>query len=142
MKYYGIGRRKSAVAKVYISEKKDITKTSIESKKEIFQENEIIINNKTIDTYFQKDVNSIKKIQQILAIFAIQKKIKINILVSGGGIYGQKDAICLGLSKALYNSDLSNLTDKKNLLTQDARVKERKKYGLKKARKAPQYSKR
>lgn len=118
--YHGIGRRKSAVAQVYIKSQ------GLASLK---------INKKKVFDYFQNDQNSIQKIQQIFKT----QPLAIIVKVKGGGLTGQQEAICLALSKALYNSGMPLL---KKQITQDARVKERKKYGLKKARKAPQYSKR
>ena len=128
MKYHGIGRRKSAVAQVYI-------------KSQGFPngENSLQINKKKVFDYFQNDQNSIQKIQQILK--TLDQTFTIKVIVKGGGLTGQQEAICLALSKALYSSGYGSPLLKKQI-TQDPRVKERKKYGLKKARKAPQYSKR
>lgn len=135
MKYYGIGRRKSAVAQVFILEK-----TSGSQSGQTVLKNDVIINQKKFFDYFQNDRTTIQNIQQLLKIFA--KPSKIMVTVSGGGLTGQKDAICLALARALIQSGFYPVLKKQNWLTQDARVKERKKYGLKKARKAPQYSKR
>ena len=138
MKYYGIGRRKSAVAQVFILEK--MKKTSDSLKNQTRLKNDVIINQRKFFDYFQNDRNTIQNIQQLLKIF--DKPAKIIVTVSGGGLTGQKDAICLALARALMQSGFYPVLKKQNWLTQDARVKERKKYGLKKARKAPQYSKR
>nr|BBD21605.1 30S ribosomal protein S9 [Rhipidosiphon lewmanomontiae] len=130
MKYFGIGRHKSAIAKVFI------TKTEI---------NTIIINNKTIFDYFQNDKDAIDSIQQFLTFDDIDiPPLNIKIQVSGGGNTGQRKAICLALARTFYQMGMGfpDILKKKKLLTQDSRIKERKKYGLKKARKAPQYSKR
>ena len=135
MKYYGIGRRKSAVAQVFILEKTSPTEGG-----RIILKNDVIINQKKFFDYFQNDRNTIQNIQQLLKIF--DKPFKIMVTVSGGGLTGQKEAICLALAKALMQIGFYPVLKKQNRLTQDARVKERKKYGLKKARKAPQYSKR
>lgn len=130
MRYHGIGRRKSAVAQVYI---KSQGLASLQ------------INKKKVFDYFQNDQNSIQRIQQILK--TLDQPLAIIVKVKGGGLTGQQEAICLALSKAFYSSG-NFLGSKKGIsllkkqITQDARVKERKKYGLKKARKAPQYSKR
>ena len=105
----------------------------------------IIINSKTISDYFQNDKYAIDSIQQFLIFDGIDiPPLKIKIQVSGGGNTGQQKAICLALARTLYQMGMgfSEILKKKNLLTQDSRVKERRKYGLKKARKAPQYSKR
>lgn len=174
MKYYGLGRRKSAVAQVYITSfEKRSTKpptaplpqrgeakpaaisdrsakpiaTTSRTEQKIQLEN-IIINQRNLFDYFQNDQNFIQSIQQILKIF--DQPLHIRVIVSGGGSSGQKDAIRLALARALSElaqraldrGQAQSVFKKKNLLTQDARRKERKKYGLKKARKAPQYSKR
>lgn len=136
MKYYGIGRHKSAIAKVFI--------TKMETK--IEAETIISINNKTVYDYFQNDKDAINSIQQFLTFEDnILSSFLLNIIiqVSGGGNIGQQKAISLALARTFYQMGLStNVLKKKKLLTQDSRVKERRKYGLKKARKAPQYSKR
>lgn len=170
MKYYGLGRRKSAVAQVYITsfEKRStkpptdgppsgpaglpsvaqppVTPMHSRTGQKIQLEN-IIINQRNLFDYFQNDPNFLQSIQQILKIF--DQPLQIRVLVSGGGSSGQKDAIRLALARALsqlgqktFDQQYHSVLKKKNLLTQDARRKERKKYGLKKARKAPQYSKR
>ena len=138
MKYYGIGRRKSAVAQVFILEKSQKTSDSLINQTVL--KNDVIINQKKFFDYFQNDRNTIQNIQQLLKIF--DKPSKIMVIVSGGGLSGQKEAICLALARAVMQSGVYPVLKKQNWLTQDARVKERKKYGLKKARKAPQYSKR
>ena len=154
MKYYGLGRRKSAVAQVYISSfdnrstktaEKEVQRTQVEDREEgggsiheISLDAHIIINKKNFLDYFQNDQNFIQSIQHILKIF--DQPLQMRVTVSGGGSTGQKDAILLALARALC--PCHPIFKKKNLLTQDARRKERKKYGLKKARKAPQYSKR
>lgn len=138
MKYYGIGRRKSAVAQVFILEKSQKTSDSLMNQTVL--KNDVIINQKKFFDYFQNDRNTIQNIQQLLKIF--DKPSKIMVTVSGGGLSGQKEAICLALARAFIQSGFYPVLKKQNWLTQDARVKERKKYGLKKARKAPQYSKR
>nr|AYC65772.1 ribosomal protein S9 [Udotea sp. TZ0819] len=105
----------------------------------------IIINNKIISDYFQNDKDAIDSIQQFLTFDEINiPPLNIIIKVSGGGNTGQQKAICLALARTFHQMEMgfSDILKKKNLLTQDSRVKERRKYGLKKARKAPQYSKR
>ena len=152
-KYYGLGRRKSAIAKVYIS---SFEKTwpaegggvdpgrsqelGGDAPRTASILDNIIINEKKFFDYFQNDPHFIQKIQQILKLPKAQLYIKVT--VSGGGSTGQKDAISLALVRALGPWGFHSIFKKKKLLTQDARRKERKKYGLKKARKAPQYSKR
>nr|YP_009130530.1 ribosomal protein S9 [Tydemania expeditionis]CEO91060.1 ribosomal protein S9 [Tydemania expeditionis] len=125
--YYGIGRRKSAIAKVFLM-------------KNNLKYNKIIVNKKTLSEYFQSDKDGITNLEQFLQILGISITAKIN--VSGGGMTGQKEAIRLGLARALAQQGFGSILKNKKFLTQDSRVKERKKYGLKKARKAPQYSKR
>ena len=154
MKYYGLGRRKSAVAQVYISPKRSTKVQSagpiliptvpsfVESDFQIQLEN-IIINQKNLLDYFPNDLHFFQSLQQILKI--LDQPLHIRVTVSGGGSTGQKDAIRLALARALAcveGHKAQSILKKKKLLTQDARRKERKKYGLKKARKAPQYSKR
>ena len=181
MKYYGIGRHKSAIAKVFIIETEieteiteitektetetettetEITKTT-ETETETTETTEtetetteteitetktiISINNKTIYDYFQNDKDAINSVRQFLTLDDNIPSSPLNIIiqVSGGGNIGQQKAISLALARTFYQMGFStNILKKKKLLTQDSRVKERRKYGLKKARKAPQYSKR
>lgn len=125
--YYGTGRRKKAVARVYI----------------YYGTGKIIINNRDIDDYFVLD--SLKYlIKQPLVMSESIDKVDIVCNVNGGGVSGQAGAIRLGISKALLNYDESLRSEfkKAGFLTRDSRIKERKKYGLKAARKAPQHSKR
>lgn len=136
--YYGTGRRKSSTARVYLTPGKG----------------DIIINQRTLDQYFgRKTARMI--VRQPLEVTDLSDKFDITITVRGGGINGQAGAIRHGLSRALvkYELDTSGLSDevsgpvKKALrdagfLTRDAREVERKKVGLKKARKATQFSKR
>ncbi|MCS7183963.1 MAG: 30S ribosomal protein S9 [Patescibacteria group bacterium] len=129
-----IGRRKRAVARVRIFDNLD------SKNKDQF---EIIVNNKPYENYFQ--VINLKKIADTplrkLRIFGIYK---IIAKVQGGGLRGQADALKLGIARALVkiNSEWKLKLKKSGLLTRDPRKKERKKYGLKKARKAPQWHKR
>nr|AWX53508.1 ribosomal protein S9 [Scotinosphaera sp. NIES-154] len=107
----------------------------------------IIINGKSKTEYFQKNSNFLLVIESPLIRLNLQKNFDINVRVSGGGLAGQADAIKLGIARAICKSNSSQKSflkqkDSINFLTRDARCKERKKYGLKKARKAPQYSKR
>nr|YP_009326834.1 30S ribosomal protein S9 [Caulerpa racemosa]ANJ70737.1 30S ribosomal protein S9 [Caulerpa racemosa] len=130
--YRTIGRRKSAVAQMYIQ--------LLETPSAAYGEASVfLINNKTIFQYFQNDSNSIETItllaDNLKGIYIIKTH------VSGGGLSAQKQAICLALARGICSIH-SQFPKKKGFLTQDSRVKERRKYGLKKARKAPQYSKR
>nr|AYC63875.1 ribosomal protein S9 [Dichotomosiphon tuberosus] len=124
----GIGRRKSAIARVML----------------IAGEQNIFINNKKIDDYFQNNQNLIKIIKKPFDLFNYADTFTTFIKVNGGGFNGQAEAICLGITRILvnYKPSFRILVKKNRLLTRDSRIKERKKYGLKKARKAPQYSKR
>lgn len=126
--YYGTGRRKQSVARVRLY---DNGKGSI------------IINDKDIDDYFT--LGTLKLIaRQPLALTNTTEKYDIVVNVYGGGLTGQAGAICHGISRALVEADenLRAELKKAGFLTRDSRVKERKKYGLKKARKASQFSKR
>ena len=137
MKYSGLGRRKSAVAQVFFYGMTEITAKDPER---IFSEN-IFINKKKMDDYFQNDLNVLQNLQQVFKVFQ-HRPVNMQITVGGGGNVGQKEAICLAGARALTKKGSAPLQKKPNILTNDTRKKERKKYGLKKARKAPQYSKR
>ena len=122
------GRRKKAIARVFMVPN---------------GKGEIIINKKTIDEYFPLD--TLKLIaRQPLTLTGTTDKFDIKVNVIGGGLAGQAGAICHGIARALVKADenLKPELKKAGFLTRDARMKERKKYGLKKARKAPQFSKR
>lgn len=150
MQYYGIGRRKTAVAQAFITG--DNIKNPEFILNETLQTVDLRINQKSFFDYFQEDSNSIQEIEKrLLSFFGLtlqstskKEKSIIHITVSGGGITGQKEAIYLALANAFNSMDsgFHTILKKQKLLTQDSRIKERKKYGLKKARKAPQYSKR
>ena len=157
MKYYAIGRHKSAIAKVFIIETPETeTETSETTETETPETTEtetpetetktiISINNKTIYDYFQNDKDAINSVRQFLTLDDNRPSSPLNIIIQvfGGGNIGQQKAISLALARTFYQMGFStNILKKKKLLTQDSRVKERRKYGLKKARKAPQYSKR
>jgi len=127
-KYFeAIGRRKLSVARVRISKDKP----------------GLMINNKTLEEYFPL-ASSQNKILTPLKVTGNENKFNISIKVSGGGLTGQAEAIRLGLSRGLVLIDekLKPILREKGLLTRDSRVVERKKYGLKKARRAPQWQKR
>lgn len=120
-----IGKRKTSVAKIFFEK----------------GEKSISINGKTFQDFFIGFLDQSKKL--ILSLELIGNY-AISIHVRGGGIMSQLDAISLALAKAACIIDKNNrsLLKKNHLLTRDSRIKERRKYGLKKARKAPQYSKR
>ncbi|MDX9970642.1 MAG: 30S ribosomal protein S9 [Candidatus Gracilibacteria bacterium] len=125
--FYGIGRRKSSIAKVRLYK----------------GQGQIMINGKTIKEFCDlRTANEL--IKEPLKITDNLKKFDITVLVNGGGINGQAEAIRHGISRALLEADpLTKITLKKaGLLTRDPRAKERKKPGLKRARRAPQFSKR
>ncbi|MBU2598682.1 MAG: 30S ribosomal protein S9 [Actinobacteria bacterium] len=125
--YKATGRRKTSVARVRI----------------IPGEGKFNINGRSLDEYFpQKAFKETALKPLILTQTEFQFDIIVN--VNGGGISSQSGAIAHGISRALLeaNADYRQLLKKEGLLTRDPRMKERKKYGLKKARKAPQYSKR
>ena len=122
------GRRKKAIARVFMAPN---------------GKGEIIINRKHIDEYFPLDTLKLVA-RQPLTLTGTQDKFDIKVNVIGGGLSGQAGAICHGIARALVKADenLKPELKKAGFLTRDARMKERKKYGLKKARKAPQFSKR
>lgn len=126
--YYGTGRRKHSVARVRVYP----------------GSGNITINGRDIDDYFGLD--TLKLIaRQPLALISATDKFDIVCTVAGGGVTGQAGAIRHGISRALlqYDSEALRATLKKaGFLTRDPRMKERKKYGLKAARRAPQFSKR
>ena len=125
--YSAVGRRKSSVARVFLTPGKG----------------EIVVNGKKIDEYFPHKVLILDAMQPLAAISAEGKyDIKANIV--GGGYNGQTGALRLGIARALVKANDANkpVLRAKGLLTVDARVVERKKYGLRKARKDKQFSKR
>jgi small subunit ribosomal protein S9 len=125
--YSATGRRKSSVARVIMKEGKG----------------EIRVNEKPFDTYFPRETLRMV-IKQPLELSGMVEKLDISANVSGGGLSGQAGAVRLGISRALLqvNSDLRGKLKKEGFLTRDPRAKERKKYGLKGARKRFQFSKR
>jgi len=127
--YQSVGKRKSAVARVRLSDKPD--------------KKEIIINGKSMNEYFNNPVWQ-KTILAPLDIAGMLNKVSISVKVAGGGPMGQAEAIRHGITKILVGIDEANRKPLKALgfLTRDPRVKERKKPGLKRARRAPQWSKR
>ena len=127
VKFYGTGRRKSSVARVYLEA----------------GSGKIVVNKRDIDDYFS--LETLKTIvRQPLALTETVEKFDVLVTVHGGGTTGQAGAIRHGISRALLEADADYRPSlkKAGFLTRDSRMKERKKYGLKKARKAPQFSKR
>lgn len=125
---FGIGRRKSAIATVQI----------------VSGTGQFLINKKPAVEYLQQNPYSIVSIQKGFDLLDFHDKYDTIIQVKGGGLSSQASAIQLGLARALcqVKRDARTILKQQNLLKRDARIKERKKYGLKKARKAPQFSKR
>lgn len=125
--YYGTGRRKSSVARVRVYP----------------GTGKITINERDIDDYFGLETLKVI-VRQPLELLGLTEKFDIVVRVQGGGVSGQAGAIRHGLSRALleYDETLRPQLKKAGFLTRDPRMKERKKYGLKAARRAPQFSKR
>ena len=126
-KIYATGRRKTSSARVYMSDGKG----------------KIIVNNKSLEDYFGREVARMV-VRQPLELCELTEKIDLEIKVSGGGSFGQAGAIRHGISRSLVDFDveLRPQLKKAGFLTRDSRRVERKKPGLKKARKSSQFSKR
>ena len=126
-KFYGTGRRKSSVARVYLFP----------------GTGKITINKRDIDDFFGMETLKTIVRQPLAAVDAVSKY-DVEVTVRGGGYTGQAGAIRHGIARALVKSDieLRPTLKKGGFLTRDPRMKERKKYGLKAARRAPQFSKR
>ncbi|MCR4585770.1 MAG: 30S ribosomal protein S9 [Lachnospiraceae bacterium] len=126
-RYYGTGRRKSSVARVYLAPGKG----------------NITINKRDIDDYFGLETLKVIVRQPLAALDAVGKY-DVKVTVKGGGYTGQAGAVRHGIARALVQADAENrpVLKKAGFLTRDPRMKERKKYGLKAARRAPQFSKR
>ncbi len=125
--FYANGKRKTSVAQVRLYEN---------------GKGEILVNNKPVDDYFFGEL--IGSIKAPLKIANALKLFDITALIKGGGVSSQADALRHGISKALleYDPELRSELKKAGFLTRDSRVKERKKFGLKRARRAPQWAKR
>jgi small subunit ribosomal protein S9 len=125
--YYGTGRRKTGVARVYLRP----------------GNGQIVVNGRPLENYFPTESIRIS-IRQPLDAAEAAKKFNVTVTVRGGGPRGQADAIRLGIARALleYDLDLRKKLKKLGFLTRDARIHERKKYGQKGARKRFQFSKR
>ncbi len=124
----GLGKRKQAIARVFL----------------IPGDGNLIINKIPGEKYLQYNDTYLNAIWSPLEKLNLEKQFDIVVLVQGGGLTGQAEAIQLGVARLLCKMDKENRLILKpfGFLTRDARIKERKKYGLRKARKAPQYSKR
>lgn len=125
--FYGTGRRKNAVARVYL----------------VPGEGKVLINNREIGHYFGRKILQIQ-ILQPMEITGTTGRFDVVARVHGGGVSGQAGALRQGIARALVQADpnLRITLKRAGFLTRDPRMKERRKYGLKKARRAPQYSKR
>jgi small subunit ribosomal protein S9 len=126
--FYGLGRRKSATARARLYAGKG----------------NLTINDKTAAEYFSENKTLVAELTDPLALVGKQKDFDITIKVKGGGLAGQVDAIKLAIAKALTvaHADLRSTLKKAEFLKRDPREKERKKYGLRSARKREQFSKR
>jgi len=127
VQYYGTGRRKSSVARVRL----------------IPGDGHVVVNNRQLDEYFgKKTLEMISK--QPLVLTDTEVRFNVVAKVNGGGTTGQAGAIRLGIARALLKAEpsLRPALKRAGFLTRDPRMKERKKYGLKGARRAPQFSKR
>jgi len=127
-KYFeGVGRRKTSIARVRLYP----------------GEGAFVVNEKPLEQYFVR-VADMATVQAALAATGMRDKYLISVMVQGGGQAGQADAVSHGVARALLKSDeaLQPVLRKGGFLTRDARIKERKKPGLKRARKAQQYTKR
>ena len=124
----GIGRRKAATARVRLYSG---------------GKGEIVVNDRPLEQYFVRSTDR-RHLKEPLSATANESRFDISVRVRGGGVRGQAGAVRLGIARALVKVDpeLQPTLRKGGFLTRDARVKERKKPGLKRARKAPQYTKR
>lgn len=124
----GLGKRKQAIARVFL----------------VPGEGNLIINKIPGEKYLQYNETYLSAVFSPLEKLNLEKQFDIIAIVKGGGLTGQADAVKLGIARLLSKMDKENRIFLKpfGFLTRDSRIKERKKYGLRKARKAPQYSKR
>lgn len=125
--FEGIGRRKSSTARVRV----------------MTGDGKFVVNSKPVEAYFTR-LGDLEKMREPLKKAGVEATVDISVIVRGGGVTGQSDAVLHGLSRALIKMtpDLQPAFRKSGFLTRDARIKERKKPGLKRARKAPTYTKR
>lgn len=124
--YYGTGRRKSSIARVYV----------------VSGTGKIVVNGRDVNEYMPYQT-LVMDLKQPLTLTGTESKYDVNAQVHGGGFTGQAGAIRLGITRALLEAGCDRKVLKSaGLVTRDPRKKERKKYGLKAARKAPQFSKR
>jgi small subunit ribosomal protein S9 len=126
--YEGIGRRKESTARVRV----------------MSGAGKFVVNNKEAADYFTREGDMDNILRAFAAVGQARETYDISVVVTGGGVSGQTDAVKMGMARALVkiNGEWNSSMRKAGLLTRDARVKERKKPGLKRARKAPTYTKR
>jgi len=126
--FYGLGRRKSATARARVTGGKGT----------------LTINGKTAESYFDDSAPVLRELNEPFRLLGKENQFDVSLVVSGGGTAGQVDACKLAMSKALsaVSEDLKGSLRKGNMLKRDSREKERKKYGLRSARKREQFSKR
>lgn len=128
-KYFeGVGRRKTSTARVRIYPASKMS---------------YVVNGRTLEDYFPTKTLQNNAINPFV-VAKLEDKFKVSVIARGGGVIGQSDAVKLGIARALleYNIELRKTLKKAGHLKRDPRAKERRKFGLKKARKAPQWSKR
>ncbi len=125
--YEGVGRRKESTARVRV----------------VASAGGVIVNGKPAEEYFTRD-GDLQKSLSPLRVTGRESQVTVTVNVSGGGVTGQAGAVCMGLARALVKMDetFKPALRKEGLMTRDNRMKERKKPGLKRARKAPTYTKR
>ena len=126
--YQAVGRRKESTANVKLTAGNGL----------------FLVNQKPVESYFHCSSEYLNKLKAPLLALGLESKYDISVVTRGGGLHGQMDAVRLGIARALCSISIDQRPPlkKEGYLTRDPRSKERKKYGLRKARKAPQYSKR
>lgn len=126
--FYGLGRRKAATARARLQGGKGV----------------VTVNGKPANEYFSENTTLLAELTDPLALIGKQKELDVSLVISGGGLAGQVDAAKLAIAKAIsvMNEELRSTLKKGGMLKRDPREKERKKYGLRSARKREQFSKR
>lgn len=126
--YEGLGRRKEATARVRLHTQ---------------SEGDAMVNDKPLKQYFSREIDQMT-IDEVFKVTGTAGRFLLTVKVKGGGVTGQADAVRLGIARALLKADPEHrkVLRQHGMLTRDPRAKERKKPGLKRARKAPQYTKR
>lgn len=125
---HGVGRRKAAIARVWLTR----------------GTGDVMVNGKEVASYFDTDVTRTAAVIPFAVLPVLAKQYNVNVNLKGGGLYAQADAMKLGMARALLqmHEDAREILRANNLLTVDSRVKERKKYGQKAARRRFQFVKR